>query len=78
MSDQVSKQNSDKPSIQDLIPLNVAAQISRLSHGHLALLIRKGELWGKKIGRDWLTTKEAVLDYLASNPKPGPKPKKSN
>jgi hypothetical protein len=65
------------PTLTELIPLSEAATLSGLSHGHLALLIRRGDLWGKKIGRDWVTTKKAVLDYLASNPKPGPKPQKA-
>lgn len=64
------------PTLSELISLAEAATLSGLSHGHLALLIRRGALWGKKIGRDWVTTKQAVLDYLASNPKPGPKPQK--
>lgn len=61
----------------DLISLEETSSISGLSHGHLALLIRKGNLWGIKIGRNWVTTKQAIQDYLNTNPKPGPKPKKS-
>jgi hypothetical protein len=68
---------SPDPILTELISLAEAAALSGLSHGHLALLIRRGDLWGKKIGRDWVTTKQAVLDYLASNPKPGPKPQKT-
>lgn len=64
-----------EPTLTDLISLAEATTLSGLSHGHLALLIRRGNLWGKKIGRDWVTTKKAVLEYLESNPKPGPKPK---
>jgi hypothetical protein len=36
--------------LEDLISLHEAAQISGLSHGHLALLIRRGQLWGKNWG----------------------------
>jgi hypothetical protein len=64
-----------EPTLTELISLADAATLSNLSQGHLALLIRRGDLWGKKIGRNWVTTKKAVFDYLASNPKPGPKPK---
>jgi hypothetical protein len=64
-----------EPTLTELISLAEAAALSGLSHGHLALLVRRGDLWGKKIGRNWVTTKKAVLDYLAGNPKPGPKPK---
>jgi hypothetical protein len=70
-----NSENPD-PTLTELISLAEASDLSGLSHGHLALLIRRGDLWGRKIGRDWLTTKQAVLEYLASNPKPGPKPKK--
>jgi hypothetical protein len=66
------------PTAEDLISLQDAAQSSGLSQGHLAHLIRSGDLWGKKIGRNWVTTKQAVEDYLATQPKPGPKPKKSH
>jgi hypothetical protein len=64
-----------EPALTELIPLAEAATLSGLSHGHLALLIRRGELWGKKIGRNWVTTKKAVEEYLATNPRPGPKHK---
>ena len=70
-----NSENPD-PTLTELISLADASALSGLSHGHLALLIRKGDLWGKKIGRDWVTTKQAVQDYLASSHKPGPKPKK--
>ena len=66
-----------EPAFGDIISLEEAAKISGLSHGHLALLIRKGELWGKKIGRNWVTTEKAVREYQARNLRPGPKPEKS-
>ena len=64
------------PRLEDLLPLSQAAEISGLSMSHLSLLIRKGELWGMKIGRNWVTTEEAIQDYLAKGLKPGPKPRK--
>ncbi len=66
---------SDQPKLDELIPLSEAAEISGLSLGHLGLLIRRGELWGKKIGRNWVTTAQAVREYLARDRRPGPKPK---
>ena len=60
----------------DLIPLTMAAEISGLSHDHLRRLIREGKLSGKKIGWSWVTTEQAVREYLARDRKPGPKPKK--
>lgn len=63
--------------LEDLIPLSDAAKVSGLSQGHLGLLIRNGELWGTKIGgRNWFTTEKALKEYLATNPAPGPKPKR--
>jgi hypothetical protein len=65
----------NQPSLEDLISLSQASEISGLSHSHLRLLVRRGDIWGKRMGRDWFTSAEAVKDYIASNPKPGPKPK---
>jgi len=68
--------NNLEPRLGDLISLREAAEISGLSQPHLSLLIRQKKLWGKKIGRNWVTTEQAIRDYLALNRKPGPKPKK--
>jgi len=62
-----------QPKLEELIPLSKAAELSGLSLGHLGLLIRQGELWGMKIGRNWVTTEQAVREYLAHNRRPGPK-----
>ena len=69
--------NQDQPKLDELISLSEAAKLSGLSQGHLSLLIRNGELWGEKIGRNWVTTKKAVQEYLARDRRPGPKSKKS-
>lgn len=58
---------------EELIPLKKAAELSGLSHSHLRLLVRKGEIWGKKMGRDWFTNAQSVQDYLARDRRPGPK-----
>jgi hypothetical protein len=68
----------DQPSLDDLISLRKAARISGLTQPHLALMIRRGKLWGMKIGRNWITTEQAVQKYLASDRKPGPKPRNSS
>ena len=62
--------------IADLISLHEASEICNLSQGHLALLIRNEELKGWKIGRNWVTTREAITDYLFQIRKPGPKKNK--
>jgi hypothetical protein len=68
---------NDQPSIDDLITLSEAAKRSELSPNHLRLLVSTGEIWGKKLGRDWFTTEEVVREYLARDRRPGPKPKKN-
>ena len=67
---------AEQPGLEALITLREAAELSGLSHSHLRLLIRRSDIWGKKIGRDWLTTAQAVREYLARDRRPGPKPKK--
>ncbi len=62
--------------LEELITIREAAEISGLSQSHLRLLIRKGEIWGQKKGRDWFTTAQAVREYLARDRRPGPKPRK--
>jgi excisionase family DNA binding protein len=59
------------------ITLAQAAEISGFSRGHLRLLLRQGKLKGTKLGRDWLTTKAAIREYLAMERKPGPKSQKA-
>ena len=58
---------------ENLISLNEAAKLSGLSASHLRLLVRQEEIWGIKVGRDWLTTERAVKEYLARERRPGPK-----
>jgi excisionase family DNA binding protein len=49
---------------ENLISLSEAASISKLSRQHLNLLARRGSLRAWKVGRNWVTTREAVEDYL--------------
>ena len=72
MSDSSQK---NKPSFDELISLAEASSQSGLSSGHLRLLVSSGVIWGKKVGRNWLTTIEAINRYLAEVHKRGPKPK---
>jgi excisionase family DNA binding protein len=60
--------------LDDLISLQEAAEYSGLSASHIRLLVRSGEVAGKKVGRNWITTKQAMNDYLALGRKRGPKP----
>ena len=75
MPDQTPEKDS-QPKLNELIPLTKAAEISGLSQSHLSLIIRKGEMWGIKIGRNWVTTEKAVREYTARDRRPGPKSKK--
>ncbi|MHB0871068.1 MAG: helix-turn-helix domain-containing protein [Chloroflexota bacterium] len=47
-----------------LISLNEAAARSRLSTGFLRRLCRTGKIRAVKVGRDWVTTWQAVAEYL--------------
>ena len=68
--------HSTNPRINDLILLRDAAEISGLSQNHLRYLVSRGDVWGKKLGRDWFTTKQAVMEYISQEHRTGPKPKK--
>ena len=49
---------------EEFISLSEAELLSGMTRQHLALLARRGRLRATKIGRDWLTTRAAVEDYL--------------
>jgi len=55
----------DRPGLGELISLREAAELGGLSAGHLRLLVSRGNMWGMKLGRNWVTTAQAVEDYLA-------------
>ncbi len=73
MPGSTKESSDDQPKLDELISLHEAAELCGLSQAHLAFLIRRGELWGKKIGRNWVTTAKAVREYLARDRRPGPK-----
>ena len=58
---------------QALVTLAEAAERTGLSPTHLRTLARARTLWALKKGKAWLTTEAALQQYLATNPKPGPK-----
>jgi excisionase family DNA binding protein len=76
MPDNADVSRFDQPCLDELISLREAAKLSGLSAGHLRLLVRRGELWGVKLGRNWVTATQAIEEYLAQDRRPGPKPKK--
>ncbi len=67
-----------QPQLDELISLDEAAKLSGLTADHLRRLVREGDLWGLKIGRNWVTTEQAVREYLARDRRPGPKPRKGS
>ena len=71
-----SGRGQGSPKLDDLISLQKAAKLSGLSSGHLRLLIRQGDLWGTKIGRNWVTTEQAVREYQTRARRRG-RPKKT-
>lgn len=77
MSD-TQKTRADQPALDDLISLSEAAKLSGLSPNHLRLLVSNGVIWGKKLGRNWVTTAQAVEEYIQLDRKTGPKPKKQD
>ena len=62
----------DPPS-SELIPLDDAAELCGLTADHLRRLARNGELWAIRPARDWLTTKVAIIEYIARDRRPGRK-----
>lgn len=63
--------------MSDWISVNQAAEYTGYTPSHIRLLLRTDQIKGRKFGRDWFTTKQALDEYLATNPKPGPAPKPS-
>ena len=49
-----------------LISLKKAAEISGYTQDYLGSLIREKKLKGKRIGRNWFTTEEALRRYLST------------
>lgn len=59
----------------DLISLMEASQIVGISTTHLRRLVDEKRLWGKKIGRNWVTSRIAVEEYFSQPHPPGRRPK---
>lgn len=70
--------SDDQPNLGELITLSEAAELSGFTTRHLRHLAVNGEIWAKKLGRNWFTTAQAVREYLARERKPGPKSKQKS
>ena len=66
-----------QPNLNELISLRQASEITGLTTNHLRLMISHGKLWARKIDTFWVTTEEALLNYLKNRAKPGRKPPKA-
>ena len=55
----------------NLISLREASDISGLSSDYVRRLVERGINDAKKIGRNWITTKEAISDYAEKRKDPG-------
>lgn len=64
--------------MSEWISVEEAAVYTGYSKRHIRHLLENELVEGKKFGRDWFTTKEALDKYLATNPRPGPTPKNTN
>ncbi len=74
MPDKRKENDSTQPSLDELISLADAAELSGLSPVFLRRLVAQRVIWGKKLGRNWFTTAQAVREYLARDRRRGPKP----
>ena len=54
---------------EELISLSEAAAIAKLHPDHLRKLAQRGYLRATKIGRNWVTSREAVAEYLRDSVK---------
>ncbi|MCB1736142.1 MAG: helix-turn-helix domain-containing protein [Gammaproteobacteria bacterium] len=59
--------------LTEWISVKEAADYTGYTTAHIRYLLRNGLLQGRKFGRDWFTTMQAIEDYLATEPRPGPK-----
>ncbi len=61
---------------EELISLSEAAAESGFSAGHLRYLVSRGIIEGRKIGRNWVTTRRAVAEYARDEWKRSRNPRK--
>ena len=74
MTKKTTKQASLEKRTVDLISVTEAARISGFTAGYVRRLVSTGQIEGVKLGRNWLTTEEAIREYLKQERRPGPKP----
>jgi excisionase family DNA binding protein len=57
---------------EDWITTSQAAEMTGYARAYLRQLIHKGRLQGRKLGRDWILSKEEVLTYAKKMQQLGP------
>ena len=62
--------------MSEWISVKEAAEYTGYTPRHIRILLARGLVEGRKFGRDWFTTKKNLDEYLATNPRPGPKTKR--
>lgn len=60
--------------VSELISLSEASTISGLTSTHVRRLVASKQIWGRKIGRNWVTTRQAVEEYISQEHPSGRKP----
>lgn len=75
MPNQSEEPKFPKEVAAQLISVTEAAKLSKLTPSYIRRLLRNGELEGVKVGEVWLTSEEAIKDYLQRDRRPGPKAK---
>jgi excisionase family DNA binding protein len=73
---EVTEITSIKGLTSKLISVTEASKISGLTSSFIRRLVSTRVIEGIKIGRNWLTTQEAVEAYLKQDRRRGPKPKR--
>jgi excisionase family DNA binding protein len=61
--------------LEQFLTTDEAAKLSGLTVGYITRLLRGSKLQGRQIRRVWFVEKASLDRYMASNRKPGPKPK---
>ncbi len=75
MSKQTKKQTSLESLVSTLISVSEASKLSGLTTSYIRRLLRDDRIEGVKIGQNWLTTEEAIREYLKQERRRGPKPR---
>ena len=60
----------------ELVSVQQVAEEFGYDPKHLSKMAKQGKLVAWRIGNTWATTRALIEEYVKSNPKPGPKPKK--